>query len=148
MISRFSQFLVEEEKICYWTFGRMNPPTIGHKALVDKLVQVARKEKGQPLIYLSQTQDAKKNPLSYQDKIRLAKAAFGQRLIVQSRARTIIEVAKELDGVYKNLVVVVGSDRLREFNSLMTRYNGKDYNFATLEVISAGDRDPDSDEKL
>lgn len=125
------------------TFGRMNPPTIGHKALVDKLVQVARKEKGQPLIYLSQTQDAKKNPLSYQDKIRLAKAAFGQRLIVQSRARTIIEVMKELQRSFSSVIMVVGSDRVSEFDRLLNTYNGRDYKFESIKVVSAGTRDPD-----
>jgi len=127
-------------------FGRMNPPTSGHEKLVNKVINEAISRDGTPLVYLSKTQDSDKNPLTYDQKMSYAQAFFGKKYIIKSRARTIIEVAKELDGVYKNLVVVVGSDRLREFNSLMTRYNGKDYNFATLEVISAGDRDPDSDD--
>lgn len=124
-------------------FGRMNPPTIGHEKLVNKVINEAISRNGDPLIYLSKTQDSDKNPLTYDQKMRYAKAFFGKNYIITSRARTIIEVAKELDGVYEHLVVVVGSDRLREFKSLMTRYNGKDYTFKTLDVISAGERDPD-----
>lgn len=127
-------------------FGRMNPPTTGHEKLVNKVINEAISRNGTPLVYLSKTQDSDKNPLSYDQKISYAQAFFGKNYIIKSKARTIIEVAKELDGVYENLVVVVGSDRLREFNSLLTKYNGRDYNFNTVEVVSAGDRDPDSDD--
>lgn len=126
-------------------FGRMNPPTVGHEKLVNKVISEAISRDGNPLVYLSKTQDSNKNPLTYDQKMSYAQAFFGKKVIIKSRARTIIEVAKELDGVYDNLVIVTGSDRLREFSGLMNRYNGKEYNFKTLEVISAGDRDPDSD---
>jgi len=126
-------------------FGRMNPPTSGHEKLVNKIINEAISRDGDPLVYLSKTQDSDKNPLTYDQKMRYAKAFFGKKYFPVSRSRTIIEVAKELDGVYENLVVVVGSDRIKEFSGLMNRYNGRDYNFKTLDVISAGERDPDSD---
>jgi hypothetical protein len=68
MISRFSQYLVEEEKVIYFTFGRMNPPTIGHGKLLDVLA--AKAGRNPYKIFLSQSQDPKKNPLSYTDKIK------------------------------------------------------------------------------
>lgn len=126
------------------SFGRMNPITVGHEKLVNKVMAVAAKERATPAVYLSQSQDAKKNPLSYKDKITFAQKAFG-KVIKPSKARTIIEVAKELSGKYQKLVIVVGSDRVGEFNTLMNKYNGKDYTFQNIEVVSAGERDPDAD---
>jgi len=129
------------------TFGRMNPPTIGHEKLVNKILSTAISEKGTPLVYLSKTQDAKKNPLTYDQKIKYAQTFFGKRLVVKSNAKTIIQVSQEIqkDG-YKDLVLVVGSDRVKEFETLLNKYNGKDYTFNSIKVVSAGDRDPDSDD--
>ena len=121
------------------TFGRMNPPTVGHEKLVNK---VKAEAKGGPaFVYLSHTQKAPKDPLSYDDKIKYAQAAFG-RIVKKSSARTIIEVMKELQGKYSAVKLVVGSDRVSEFKTLLNKYNGKDYNFDKIEVVSAGERDP------
>jgi len=128
------------------SFGRMNPVTVGHEKLVNKVISTALSMGGTPLIYLSHSTDPKKNPLSYDQKLLFAKRAFGTKLIVKSRARTIIEVAKELQRQYKELVLIVGSDRVSEFETLLTKYNGKDFTFDKVSVISAGDRDPDADD--
>ena len=129
------------------TFGRMNPPTVGHEKLVNKIISTAISEKGTPLVYLSKTQDAKKNPLTYEQKLKYAQTFFGKRLVVKSNAKTIIQVAQELQKAgFKDLVLVVGSDRIREFETLLNRYNGKDYTFNSIKVVSAGERDPDSDD--
>ena len=128
------------------TFGRMNTPTVGHEKLVNAIIKKAISVKGTPLVYLSKTQDAKKNPLSYDDKIKFGQALFGKRMIVKSNAKTIIQVAQELQNKgYKDLVLVVGSDRVKEFDTLLNKYNGKDYTFDSIDVVSAGERDPDSD---
>ena len=128
------------------TFGRMNPPTVGHEKLVNEIIKTAIAVKGTPLVYLSKTQDAKKNPLSYDDKIKFGQALFGKNIIVKSQSKTIIEVAKELQKKgYKDLVLVVGSDRVKEFDTLLNKYNGKDYTFDSIDIVSAGERDPDSD---
>ena len=128
------------------TFGRMNPPTVGHEKLVNAIIKKAISVKGTPLVYLSKTQDAKKNPLSYDDKIKFGQALFGKKMIVKSNAKTIIQVAQELQKKgYKDLVLVVGSDRVKEFDTLLNKYNGKDYTFDSIDVVSAGERDPDSD---
>lgn len=128
------------------SFGRMNPVTSGHEVLVNKVINTALKNGGTPLIYLSHSSDPKKNPLSYDQKINFAKKAFGTKVIQKSNARTIIEVAKELQNKYKDLVVVVGSDRVKEFETLLNKYNGKDYTYDSIEVVSAGERDPDADD--
>ena len=125
-------------------FGRMNPPTIGHEKLVAKIKSEARKNKATPMLFLSHSQDKKKNPLSYEDKIRLAKKAFGV-MVQKTTARTIIEVAKQLEKKYDELIVIGGSDRVADFQKLLDQYNGKEYAFEKITVVSAGERDPDSD---
>ena len=128
-----------------FTFGRMNPPTSGHELLVNKVRTVARQEGGQPLIYLSQSQDKKKNPLLYVDKIKFIQKAFG-KIAIRSKAKTIIEVMQELEKKYDDVVMVVGSDRVDSFRTLLNKYNGKDYTFDSITITSAGQRDPDADD--
>jgi nicotinic acid mononucleotide adenylyltransferase len=128
-----------------FSFGRMNPPTVGHEKLVNKVRAVARAHKGDPLIYLSHTHKLPKDPLEYNDKIKLAKKAFG-RIVKMSRANTIIKVLQELEKKYDEVVLVVGSDRVSDFRELVNKYNGKDYTFDTIDVVSAGERDPDADD--
>jgi nicotinic acid mononucleotide adenylyltransferase len=126
-------------------WGRMNPITSGHEILVNKIKSVAKSNSATPLVYLTHSSDPRKNPLSYDDKIRFAKKAFG-RVIQKSNSKTIIQAVQELDGKYDNLILVVGADRIQEFKTLLNKYNGKDYNFDSIEIVSAGDRaDPDSE---
>lgn len=128
-------------------WGRMNPITSGHEKLANKIKQVAKQRSATPLIYLGHSQDPKKNPLSYDDKVKLAQMAFGRNLVVKSNAKTIFQVMIELESKFDNLVLVVGADRIQEFKTLLNKYNGKDYTFDTIEVVSAGERtDPNSDE--
>jgi hypothetical protein len=126
------------------TFGRMNPPTTGHSKLVRMVAKTARRNKADAAVYLSHSEDKKKNPLSYEDKIKFAKYAFGS-IVKESDARNIIEVLKELESAYTDVIIVVGSDRVREFDTLANKYNGKEYNFKSIETVSAGDRDPDAE---
>ena len=152
MINRFSQFLVEEEKTVFFTFGRMNPPTIGHGKLLDKL---ASKSGRNPYrIYLSQSQDKRKNPLHYKDKIKHVRKMFpkhARSVMINPKIRTAIEVLTSLyNEGFKRVVMIVGSDRVNEFDILMNKYNGKKarhgfYNFEKINAISAGDRDPDGE---
>jgi nicotinic acid mononucleotide adenylyltransferase len=126
-------------------FGRLNPPTVGHEKLANKIKSVASKEKAKPFIYLSHSQDRKKNPLDYNTKIRIASKAFGN-LVTKSSARNIIEVLKELQTKrFTDIVIVAGADRISEFKNLVTKYNGKEYNFDSIDVVSAGERDPDAE---
>ena len=127
------------------TFGRMNPVTVGHEKLINKVISTARTKRATPFVYLSHTTDSKKNPLPYDQKLMFAQAAFGSRLVVKSKAKTIIDIAKELQRKFKTLILVVGSDRVKEFDTLLNKYNGKEFNFDNIEVISAGERDPDAE---
>ena len=152
MIPSFKNFLVEEEKVVYFTFGRMNPPTIGHEKLLDVL---ARKAGRNPYrVFLSQSQDSKKNPLHYSEKIKYARKMFpkhARSIILNKNVKTVFNAIQKLyDEGYKNVTMVVGQDRVREFDILLNKYNGKKgphgiYNFSRIDVVSAGERDPDSD---
>lgn len=127
-----------------FTFGRMNPPTVGHQKLVDVVLAQAKKENADSAVYLSHTQNNKKDPLSYSDKVKYAQKAFG-RIVKRSKSKTIIQIAQELEkGGYTDIILVVGSDRVLEFDTLLQKYNGRDYNFDSIEVRTAGQRDPDA----
>ena len=127
------------------TFGRMNPPTVGHQKVVDKVKAEAKKQGAMPHVFLSHSQDKKKNPLDYNTKLKSARKAFGSS-VTRSRARTIIEVMVELQKMrHTEVTVIVGSDRVREFKTLLNKYNGKDFTFDKISVMSAGQRDPDAE---
>jgi nicotinic acid mononucleotide adenylyltransferase len=127
-----------------FTFGRMNPIHTGHEKLVQKLMAVASAEKGMPMLFLSHSQDGQKNPLPYNDKIKFAKKAFGN-IVKAVPAKTIMQIMKGLNNKHKKVVLVVGSDRVKEFDTLLNKYNGKEYNFEDIKVVSAGGRDPDAE---
>lgn len=126
------------------TFGRMNPPTAGHLQLVEKMLDVALEEKAYPLIYLSHSYDPKKNPLSYEEKYELVREAFGD-YVQRSEVNNPIAMLKEVSERFKNVIVVVGEDRIKDLVRITETYNGKDFDFDSTRVISAGMRDPDSD---
>ena len=138
------------------TFMRCNPPTIGHFLIVDQIHEIDADAK---FVYLSHSQDPKKNPLDYNTKYAFMKAfvdeKYGDVEVVNSPARTIIEVLTEVTGKYENLIMVVGSDRVEDFYNMITKYNGKPnkkgdilYSFEDIEVLSAGNRDADSEDNL
>ena len=125
------------------TFGRMNPPTVGHEKLVNKVIAVARTKRSEPRVYLSHTQNPKKDPLKYSQKIKNARAAFGN-VVKQSNIKNIVGIMQSLEkeGI-EEVTMVVGSDRVSNFRTFLNKYNGKDYNFKKITVVSAGTRDPD-----
>ena len=129
-------------------FGRFNPPTVGHKKLLDGAKSVAGD--GDIKIYPSRSNDPKKNPLEPGQKTELMKKMFpshSENIVNDESVKTIFD-ALELannDG-YSNVKIVVGSDRVSEFDNLAQKYNGELYDFEEIETISAGERDEDSDD--
>jgi predicted kinase len=127
------------------TWGRLNPVTIGHEKLVNKVKSEAKKRGAMPHVFISHSQDAKKNPLDYNTKYNFARKAFGP-VVTKSTSKTIIQVLQEVEKMGHNeVVIIVGSDRVSEFKTFTSKYNGKDYTFDKLEVVSAGERDPDAE---
>ena len=152
MIKNFSQYLVEEEREVYFTFGRMNPPTIGHGKVMDTLA--TKSGKADYKVYLSQVSNPKKDPLSYSDKVKHVRKMFpthARNVMIDKNVRNVFDVAARLyDQGYKKITMVVGDDRVREFDVLLNKYNGTKarhgfYNFQSISVVSAGKRDPDAE---
>ena len=131
------------------TFGRFNPPTIGHERLINKVAKEAKTSGGEYRIYPSRSQDPKKNPLDPGTKIKYMRAAYpdhSNAIVDSDDMRTIFDVLSALDNDgYSSVNIVVGGDRVSEFNSLATKYNGKLYTFDDIKVTSAGGRDPDAE---
>jgi len=130
-------------------FGRFNPPTVGHLQLMDTASASAEQDQSDYIIVPSRTQDAKKNPLDADTKIYYMRKMFPQhseRIYNDVNMRTIFDVLKKAhnDG-YSSVRIVAGSDRIKEFDKLANNYNGNLYQFDNIEIISSGDRDPDSD---
>ena len=153
MINSFKSFLIEEDKTIFFTFGRMNPPTTGHEKLMNEL---SKKSGRNPYrVFLSQSSDNKKNPLDYNYKVKTVRKFFpkhARSVMLDKKVKNVFDaVTKLYDEGYKNINMVVGSDRTNEFKKLLETYNGVKgrhglYKFNKINVISAGDRDPDADD--
>ena len=129
------------------TFARMQPITIGHEKLVNTVKRVASKMNATPLVYLSHSNDSKRNPLSYSVKYGLARTAFGA-CVKHSSAKDIFSVLKDLDNDYDDVVFIGDKARADELQPIFTKYNGIDYNFNTITTMSAGDRESTDSKKL
>lgn len=130
------------KKVAVAAFGRMNPPTIGH----EKLVKAVMKQQGDHYIFLSQTQKPKDNPLPFDVKLEFAKKFFPGVNVGHPTVRTPIQMLQMLEKLgYTDVIYVAGSDRVASFDKLFNDYNGKEYNFDSITVINAGERDPDAD---
>ena len=129
-------------------FGRFNPPTTGHKKLLDMAKNISGEDDLR--IYPSRSQDPKKNPLDPGTKIKFMKQMFADyenNIVNEKDMRTIFDVLTTADEEgYKEIKIVVGSDRLSEFKNLATKYNGELYNFDMIDVLPAGERDSDADD--
>ena len=133
-----------------FTFGRFNPPTSGHEKLIKKVASI-RADTFK--IYLSRSNDPKKNPLSPRTKLTHMKFMFPKysRNIEINNTNMILDIASRLHNQgYTEIFMVVGSDRVREFETILNKYNDVRsrhgyYNFDNINVVSAGERDPDSD---
>jgi len=129
-------------------FGRFNPPTTGHEKLLNQVAKSS--DENDYIIVPSRSQDAKKNPLDADSKIGVMRQMFpkhSEKIVNDPANRTIFDVLKKAhnDG-YSGVRVVGGADRQKEFDKLVNTYNGKLYKFDKVEVVSAGDRDPDADD--
>lgn len=130
------------------SFSRNNPITAGHQKLFDKVASVARDKKGTAYAYMSQTHDAKKNPIPHSDKVKLAKQLMPNhaRMFQDDKSiRTFIDMLKKHSNPEAEVFLIAGSDRVAEYDRLCQKYNGKDYTYKKITVVSAGERDPDAE---
>ena len=154
----FRDFIREENSItAAITFGRFNPPTIGHLKLIDRVAEVAKSVNGKFLIFVSNSIDPKKNPLHPEEKVKWMRKMFpkyARNIIYDSSIKTILDALIKLskEGI-KRVIIIVGQDRIEDFKRLVHKYNGVEmrngsYEFDNIDVISAGDRDPDDDNSV
>ena len=149
----YELFEAPEVKHASFCFGRLNPPTVGHKQLIDTVAQSA--QGGKYFIFVSHSQDAKKNPLDPQTKISFIKRMFPEHaghVVDRSGVTTALHAAAMLyDAGINSVTFVAGSDRMGQFQKLLNDYNGVEgkahgyYKFENIEFVSSGDRDPDAD---
>ena len=149
---RFLELIEQKENVVF-TFGRFNPPTTGHEKLIQKVASVAGSSPFR--IYPSYSQNQKKDPLPFTLKIaymRKMYPKYARNIVADKDAKTAINIATKLyDEGFKNVTMVVGSDRVNEFSSLLKKYNGVEgkrhgfYKFDNINVVSAGERDPDAE---
>jgi len=137
-------------KTMVFAFGRMNPPTIGHEKLIKKVVETARVEQGDYVIVLSKTQKSPKDPLDPDTKLVFAKKMFPRvnlQLATTQMPTFFGWLKKFYEEKYDKVIMIGGSDRVREYQDLLNKYNGQpsQYTFKVLEALSAGERDPDAD---
>ena len=154
-MKKFREIAEKAGDTAVFTFGRFNPPTIGHEKLINSMAKQQSKNAGSKMyVYSSKSNDPQKNPLPYAKKVAYMRKMFKKysRNIVTGNPRTAIEVAVELyDKGHRAIVMVVGSDRVAEFNKILNEYNGVEgkrhgyYGFDNIEVVSAGERDPDGE---
>lgn len=135
-----------KDKTVVMAFGRMNPPTAGHAKVIETMQTVG---KGYDLeLVLAYGQDAKKNPLSATQKLKYVRQSFpGVTVSLASKASPsfISHATRLAEKGYTDLIFVAGSDRVHEYQQILKKYNGKDYTFKTIKVISAGERDADAE---
>ena len=128
-------------------FGRFNPPTVGHEKLLNRVKTVAGK--GEYAIYPSRSNDPKKNPLDPEEKISYMQQMFpkhSERIVNDPESKTIFDVLKKSNAAgARSINIVVGADRLKEFENLANKYNGQLYDYDRIRVISAGERDAESE---
>ena len=135
----YEEYITEaKSKPVVFTFGRFNPVTAGHEIMIKDVIKQAKSRGGNPLIFTSQTQDKKKNPLSYKDKTKFLKHFWGKIIIKDTGIITAFDALEWISKKgYKNVTMVVGSDRVARFEKYMRPYVDS-YGFDDFEVVQAG----------
>jgi len=149
-------FLREDDRsTAVFAFGRFNPPTIGHTKLIQKVQAMAKQVNGKGFIFLSHKQNAKTDPLTFQEKLAYLRSQVSDSNleIGHTEANTIIKALQVIQAQGRTrIIMVAGSDRVVEFQKLLNQYNGKPdkqgndlYKFDSIDVVNAGQRDPDDE---
>ncbi len=147
-------FLKEDDRsTAVFAFGRFNPPTIGHQKLIETVLQTAEKANGKAYLFLSHKQNNKTDPLNFAEKQAYIQQFYPKLAVGDAGANTIIKALQKIQAEGRTrIIMVAGSDRVEEFKKLLNQYNGKPdkqgndlYKFDSIDVVNAGQRDPDAD---
>ena len=147
-------FLREDDRsTAVFAFGRFNPPTIGHQKLIETVLQTAEKANGKAYLFLSHKQNNKTDPLNFAEKQAYIQQFYPKLAVGDAGANTIIKALQKIQAEGRTrIIMVAGSDRVEEFKKLLNQYNGKPdkqgndlYKFDSIDVVNAGQRDPDAE---
>ena len=147
-------FLKEDDRsTAVFAFGRFNPPTIGHQKLIETVLQTAEKANGKAYLFLSHKQNNKTDPLNFKEKQAYIQQFYPNVAVGDPTANTIIKALQVIQAQGRTrIIMVAGSDRVEEFKKLLNQYNGKPdkqgndlYKFDSIDVVNAGQRDPDAE---
>ena len=151
-------FLNEDDRsTAVFAFGRFNPPTIGHEKLIQKVQSMTKQVNGKGYVFLAHTGGTQKDPIDFQTKLSYLRQHFQADKNLSfgdERANTIIKVMKVLEAEGRTRVIMIaGDDRVMQFQKLLNQYNGQptkagnvEYKFDEIQVVSAGQRDPDAED--
>lgn len=145
---------MNQKAVAVISVGRCNPPTRGHLKVFEKVVNTAKEFDGDPIIFITHSQDNKRNPLPWEIKIEYLKDIVGDQVVFceDSAVLTAMDFLVWISGKgYKKVIWICGSDRVLDFNEFAQKYNGKEtprgkYDFEVIKVVSAGERDPDAED--
>jgi len=147
-------FLREDDRAtAVFAFGRFNPPTIGHQKLIETVLSTAEKANGKAYLFLSHKQNNKTDPLDFKSKQSYIQQFYPNLAVGDAGANTIIKALQKIQAEGRTrIIMVAGSDRVEEFQKLLNQYNGKPdkqgndlYKFDSIDVVNAGQRDPDAE---
>ena len=138
---------LDKNNTLVFAFGRFNPPTVGHAKLMSKVITEAQSNRANHIVYASASIDKRSNPLDVNTKVKFMKKMFPKNNIKAAggNQRTFIEILKFFNKMYGNIIMIAGSDRVSEFQKLSDKYNGRDYNYKSIKLVSSGERDPDAE---
>ena len=150
-------FLKEDDRsTAVFAIGRFNPPTIGHQKLIEKVQSMAKQVNGKGFIFLTHTQNNKKDPLSFQEKLAYITNQINDPnlQIGDPSVKTVIQALQKIQAQGRTrIIMIAGDDRVMEFQKFLNQYNGNPdkqgiipYKFDDVQVVSAGQRDPDADD--
>jgi len=138
----------EQEKHIVFSYGRMNPPTAGHSKVVDKVKSHAEKIGANHAVIVSHSQNSKTDPLHHEHKkeyLRHIHPDVNFEHSTKEHPHFLAQLKKFNQEGHSHATMVVGSDRVKQFKSLAHKYNGKEYNYKKINILSAGHRDPDAE---
>jgi len=137
-----------KKKSVVFAFGRMNPPTTGHGVLVKKVMDEAGSRSADHFIFVSKSQDAKKNPLTHAQKVSYLRKLFPQGNFPLNKAANPYEAVLYLCELgYTDITMIAGSDQVDNFKGIAA-YKGKiaekdpkkrKYSFDSFRVVQAGE---------
>lgn len=144
--------IVKRHDDAYFTFGRFQPPTIGHGFLINTIGAMAARDGADAYIFVSQKQNKTRafkepfvstkdneNPLNVYNKVEVLKKMYPDSGVtfINSREKNSIDPLKAaallLASGYKKIVIAVGSDRRVSFTKLFSK-------MPEVTVQSIGDR--------